>query len=152
MTEKKNELSTIDDLETRLMDEDNLDEINKIVEMFNVNLQKKNIIRSAKLSDVQDKVVQQMTDRFENRADSFSNDDLIKYHKIIQDTLTKTDTTMDNVKTPTIQINQQVNVDNVTFNSESRKRILEAVNNILNGSEEIEEIEDIEVEEINDSE
>ena len=149
MTEKKNELSTIDDLETRLMDEDNLDEINKIVEMFNVNLQKKNIIRSAKLSDVQDKVVQQMTDRFENRADSFSNDDLIKYHKIIQDTLTKTDTTMDNIKTPTIQINQQVNVDNVTFNSESRKRILEAVNNILNGSE---EIEDIEVEEVNDSE
>lgn len=149
MTEKKNELSTISDLETRLMDEDNLDEINKIVEMFNVNLQKKNIIRSAKLSDVQDKVVQQMTDRFENRADSFSNDDLIKYHKIIQDTLTKTDTTMDNVKTPTIQINQQVNVDNVTFNSESRKRILEAVNNILNGSE---EIEDIEVEEVNDSE
>ena len=149
MTEKKNELSTIDDLETRLMDEDNLDEINKIVEMFNVNLQKKNIIRSAKLSDVQDKVVQQMTDRFENRADSFSNDDLIKYHKIIQDTLTKTDTTMDNVKTPTIQINQQVNVDNITFNSESRKRILEAVNNILNGSE---EIEDIEVEEVNDSE
>lgn len=149
MTEKKNELSTINDLETRLMDEDNLDEINKIVEMVNVNLQKKNIIRSAKLSDVQDKVVQQMTDRFENRADSFSNDDLIKYHKIIQDTLTKTDTTMDNVKTPTIQINQQVNVDNVTFNSESRKRILEAVNNILNGSE---EIEDIEVEEVNDSE
>ena len=149
MTEKKNELSTINDLETRLMDEDNLDEINKIVEMFNVNLQKKNIIRSAKLSEVQDKVVQQMTDRFENRADSFSNDDLIKYHKIIQDTLTKTDTTMDNVKTPTIQINQQVNVDNVTFNSESRKRILEAVNNILNGSE---EIEDIEVEEVNDSE
>lgn len=149
MTEKKNELSTINDLETMLMDEDNLDEINKIVEMFNVNLQKKNIIRSAKLSDVQDKVVQQMTDRFENRADSFSNDDLIKYHKIIQDTLIKTDTTMDNVKTPTIQINQQVNVDNVTFNSESRKRILEAVNNILNGSE---EIEDIEVEEVNDSE
>lgn len=141
MAENKNELSTINDLETKLLNEDNLDEINKIVEMFNVNLQKKNIIRSAKLSDVQDKVVQQMTDRFEQRADSFSNDDLIKYHKIIQETLTKTDTTMDNVKTPTIQINQQVNVDNVTFNSESRKRILEAVNNILNGSENVEDVE-----------
>lgn len=141
MAENKNELSTINDLETKLLNEDNLDEINKIVEMFNVNLQKKNIIRSAKLSDVQDKVVQQMTDRFEQRADSFSNDDLIKYHKIIQETLTKTDTTMDNVKTPTIQINQQVNVDNVTFNSESRKRILEAVNNILNGSENVEDAE-----------
>ena len=83
MAENKNELSTINELETKLMEEENLDEINKIVEMFNVNLQKKNIIRSAKLSDVQDKVVQQMTDRFEQRADSFSNDDLIKYHKII---------------------------------------------------------------------
>ena len=142
MAENKNELSTINELETKLMEEENLDEINKIVEMFNVNLQKKNIIRSAKLSDVQDKVVQQMTDRFEQRADSFSNDDLIKYHKIIQETLTKTDTTMDNVKTPTIQINQQVNVDNVNFNSESRKRILEAVNNILNGSEDVEELEE----------
>ena len=148
MAENKNELSTINELETKLMEEDNLDEINKIVEMFNVNLQKKNIIRSAKLSDVQDKVVQQMTDRFEQRADSFSNDDLIKYHKIIQETLTKTDTTMDNVKTPTIQINQQVNVDNVTFNSESRKRILEAVNNILNGSE---NVEDVEIEEADNS-
>lgn len=148
MSEKKNELSTINDLETKLLNEDNLDEINKIVEMFNVNLQKKNIIRSAKLSDVQDKVVQQMTDRFEQRADSFSNDDLIKYHKIIQETLTKTDTTMDNIKTPTIQINQQVNVDNVTFNSESRKRILEAVNNILNGSE---NVEDVEIEEADNS-
>lgn len=142
MAENKNELSTINELETKLMEEENLDEINKIVEMFNVNLQKKNIIRSAKLSDVQDKVVQQMTDRFEQRADSFSNDDLIKYHKIIQETLTKTDTTMDNVKTPTIQINQQVNVDNVNFNSESRKRILEAVNNILNGSEDVEALEE----------
>ena len=141
MAEYKTGISTINELEARLIEEENIDEINKIVEMFNVNLQKKNIIRSAKLSDVQDKVVQQMTDRFEQRADSFSNDDLIKYHKIIQETLTKTDTTMDNVKTPTIQINQQVNVDNVTFNSESRKRILEAVNNILNGSENVEDAE-----------
>ena len=42
MAENKNELSTINDLETKLLNEDNLDEINKIVEMFNVNLQKKN--------------------------------------------------------------------------------------------------------------
>ena len=140
MAEYKTGISTINELEARLIEEENIDEINKIVEMFNVNLQKKNIIRSAKLSDVQDKVVQQMTDRFEQRADSFSNDDLIKYHKIIQETLTKTDTTMDNIKTPTIQINQQVNVDNVAFDSDSRKKILEVVNNILKNPENIEDI------------
>ena len=140
MAEYKTGISTINELEAKLIEEENIDEINKIVEMFNVNLQKKNIIRSAKLSDVQDKVVQQMTDRFEQRADSFSNDDLIKYHKIIQETLTKTDTTMDNIKTPTIQINQQVNVDNVAFDSDSRKKILEVVNNILKTPENIEDI------------
>lgn len=148
MAEYKTGISTINELESRLIEEENIDEINKIVEMFNVNLQKKNIIRSAKLSDVQDKVVQQMTDRFEQRADSFSNDDLIKYHKIIQETLTKTDTTMDNIKTPTIQINQQVNVDNVAFDSDSRKKILEVVNNILKNPENIEDI--IENEECDD--
>lgn len=78
-----------------------------------------------------------MVDRLDARADEFSNDDLIKYHKVIQETLDKTDTTMDNVKVPTIQINQQVNVDTVNFNSESRKRILEAINNIINDDETI---------------
>lgn len=144
----KNKSLSTKSLEARLLKEDNLDEINQIVELFNVNLQKKNIIRSAKLSEVQDKVVQQMADRFEHRADEFSNDDLIKYHKIIQETLTKTDTTMDNIKTPTIQINQQVNVDTVNFNAESRKRILAAVNDILNGQDQVTEVTCEEVDDI----
>lgn len=119
-------------LEKQLIKEDNLDDINRIVELFNVNLQKKNIIRSAKLSDVQDKVVDQILQRINLEPEEFSNEDLIKYHKIIQETLDKTDTTMDNVKVPTIQINQQVNVDKIMFDSDSRKRILAAVHDILN--------------------
>lgn len=122
-------------LEKQLIKEDNIDDINRIVDLFNLNLQKKNIIRSAKLSDVQDKVVDQILQRIDLEPEEFSNDDLIKYHKIIQETLDKTDTTMDNVKTPTIQINQQVNVDKIMFDSDSRKRILSAVQDILNGDE-----------------
>lgn len=113
------------DLGEQLICENNTSDLNDIVNLFNINLQKKNIIRSAKLSEVQDKVVQQISERFDKRADEFSNDDLIKYHKIIQETIDKTDTTLDNVKTPQIQINSQVNVN--TFDTESRKRILEAV-------------------------
>ena len=122
-------------LEKELVKEENIDDINRIVELFNLNLQKKNIIRSAKLSDVQDKVVDQIIQRIELEPEEFSNDDLIKYHKIIQETLDKTDTTMDNIKAPTIQINQQVNVDKIMFDSDSRKRILSAVNDILNSDE-----------------
>lgn len=122
-------------LEKQLIKEENIDDINRIVDLFNVNLQKKNIIRSAKLSDVQDKVVEQILQRIYLEPEEFSNEDLIKYHKIIQETLDKTDTTMDNVKVPTIQINQQVNVDKIMFDSDSRKRILSAVQDILNGDE-----------------
>ena len=136
MEKKKNELAV---LEKQLIKEENLDEINEIVDLFNINLQKKNIIRSAKLSDVQDNVVNQIAERFDKKADEFSNEDLIKYYKVIQDTLTKTDTTMENVKAPSIQINQQINVDNMQFDAESRKRILGAVNDILNSENVIEE-------------
>lgn len=125
-------------LEKKLIKEENIEELQELVELFNLNLQKKNILRNAKLSDVQDKVVEQILQRIALEPEEFSNDDLIKYHKIIQETLMKTDTTLDNIKVPNIQINQQVNVDKMIFNSESRKRILEAVNDILNGEQIVE--------------
>lgn len=121
------------DLEQQLLSEDDVDNINHIVELFNVNLQKKNIIRSAKLSDIQDRLVDHINERISLEPEEFSNEDLIKYHKIIQDTLSKTSDNMDNIKVPSIQINQQVNVNNIEFDSDSRKRILSAVNSILNG-------------------
>lgn len=121
------------DLEQQLLVEDDVDNINHIVELFNVNLQKKNIIRSAKLSDIQDRLVDHINERISLEPEEFSNEDLIKYHKIIQDTLSKTSDNMDNIKVPSIQINQQVNVNNIEFDSDSRKRILSAVNSILNG-------------------
>lgn len=121
------------DLEQQLLVENDVDNINHIVELFNVNLQKKNIIRSAKLSDIQDRLVDHINERISLEPEEFSNEDLIKYHKIIQDTLSKTSDNMDNIKVPSIQINQQVNVNNIEFDSDSRKRILSAVNSILNG-------------------
>lgn len=133
MGKKKKELSLSD----KLIRTNDFDELNEIVEMFNLDLQKKNLIRGVKLSEVQDKVVDQLSMRLTERADNFSNEDLIKYLKTIQETLNKTTVTTDDIKAPTIQINQQVNVDNVNnFNAESRKRILSAVNSIMNGDTE----------------
>ena len=133
MGKKKKELSLSD----KLIKTNDFDELNEIVEMFNLDLQKKNLIRGVKLSEVQDKVVDQLSMRLTERADNFSNEDLIKYLKTIQETLNKTTVTTDDIKAPTIQVNQQVNVDNVNnFNAESRKRILSAVNSIMNGDTE----------------
>ena len=133
MSRKKKELSLSD----KLIKTNDFDELNEIIEMFNLDLQKKNLIRGVKLSEVQDKVVDQLSMRLTERADNFSNDDLIKYLKTIQETLNKTTVSTDDIKAPTIQINQQVNVDNVNnFDAESRKRILSAVNSIMNGDTE----------------
>ncbi len=133
--DKNNIDTSLAELEEQLIQEDNIDEINRIVELFNLNLQKKNIIRSAKLSSVQDKIVNHIEERIALEPESIDDKDLIGYHKAIQDTLNKSDTSMENVKVPTIQINQQVNVDKITFDSDSRKRILAAVNNILNSED-----------------
>lgn len=72
-----------------------------------------------------------MYDRMDQRADEFSNADLIQMHKAVQDTINKTDSTLDNIKAPTIQINQQINVA-PEFNRDSRMKILDVVNQILN--------------------
>lgn len=125
-------LSTpVEELTEEILKASDMSSLNDIVDIFNVNLKKKDIIRAQKLSEVQDKVVQQMYDRMDQRADEFSNADLIQMHKAVQDTINKTDSTLDNIKAPTIQINQQINVAS-EFNRDSRMKILDVVNQILN--------------------
>lgn len=134
-------------LENSILEEQNIDDLNDMIDVFNVNLKKKDIIRSNKLSEIQDKIVQQMYDRVDKRADDFSNGDLIQMHKVVNDTLSKMDNTLDNVKVPTIQINQQVNINNEhEFDRESRQRILNAVSSILQASKEMNPIDVEEVE------
>lgn len=140
MKDEKKDILLFDDLhidvEEQILEEQRPDELKDLVDIFNVNLKKKSIIRANKLSDVQDKVVEQISKRVEETPDHFSNKDLLEYHKTIESTLSKNDTTLDDVKIPQIQINQQVNITKEDkFDVESRKRIQEAVASILSNSE-----------------
>lgn len=132
--QKKNELIEVP-IEQKILQEENINELQDLIDLFNLNLKKKDIIRSAKLSEVQDKIVDQISKRIDNRPDEFSNTDLLNYHKTVQDTLSKSDNTLENVNVPNIQINQQLNINNDSdvFNTESRKKIISAVNEILSG-------------------
>ena len=135
------------DIEKYILDEENIDNLNDIVNLFNISLKKRNLIRSSKLSEVQDKVVDQIATRVSERPDNFSNDDLLKYYKTIQDTLSKTDTSLEDLKVPTIQLNQQININNngtEEFDRDSRKKIIDTVNQILNlAKENSQNIEDV---------
>lgn len=149
MDKKDLSLSTpLDILENEIMTSDDADELSDIIDIFNLNLQKKNLIRNKKLNDIQDKVVERMLEKIESEPWEFSNDDLIKFHKVIQETISKSPN-IDKAEIPLIQVNQQINVNSPNFDRESRAKILSAVNDILNNKEykleKEEEIEEVQV-------
>lgn len=132
MDKKDLSLSTpLDILENEILTSEDANELSDIIDIFNLNLQKKNLIRNKKLNDIQDKVVERMLEKIESEPWEFSNDDLIKFHKVIQETISKSPD-IDKLEIPFIQVNQQINVNSPNFDRESRVKILSAVNDILN--------------------
>lgn len=143
----------LNELEILLMNENDPDKIQDIVDLFNVNLRKRDIVRSVKLSEAQDRVVDQMLDRVTHEAEGLSTKEIIMYHDTIQKTLDKSTTNISNM--PQIQINN-INVQDEApkFNKESRSKIVNAVNTIIkqsqNNSESVTELSEDEVEVINE--
>ena len=132
----------LEELEKNILEEENIDELNNIIDLFNLNLKKKDIIRSSKLNELQDNIVQEIGVRIENPY-AITDKDLLGHFKAIQETITKSDNNLENVKIPTIQLNQQININKAEFNSESRKKILAAVNNIMSNIENSEDIKEL---------
>lgn len=136
--------SSIEELETQLLEETSVENIKTIIDLFNVNIQKKNIIRTNKLNELQDKVYNQINERISNNADTFSNKDLLDYFKTIQETINKSDISSEQLTIPQIQLNQ----NNVNFNigtelnRDSRQKITEVIKNLLDTSEVIDEIKE----------
>lgn len=137
----------IEQLEKDILSSDDPNELSDIIDLFNLNLQKRNIIRNKKLNDIQDEVVNRMLTKIKEEPWEFSNDDLVKFHKVVQDTLTKSNTAVDETKIPSIQVNQQINISTPEFDRDSRSRILSAVHEVLNSvgtiDSEIEEVEEV---------
>ena len=131
--EKALSLTTpIDELENKILEETDISKLDDLVDLFNLNLKKKDIVRAGKLNDLQDKITQQIENRISKNSDQFSNKDLLDYFKTIQDTISKSSVDISELSVPTIQINQ-VNIDNESkLSLESRRKVLDAVNAILN--------------------
>ena len=121
--------------EVSLINETDPTKLRQLIDIFNLNIRKKDIIRATKLSALQDRVVNEMSERIINHSDNFSNKDLLDYFKTIQDTQKKTDTSIDNVNIPipTIQINHnEVNMNSESVLSrESKNKVSQTVQKIL---------------------
>lgn len=144
-----------EELEKKLFEETDLDNMKNIISLFNLNIKKKDIIRTAKLNDLQDKVYNQIDKRLTSKADEFSNADLLNYFKTIQETINKADTSLDAVDTPSIQIIQnQLNVVNTQeedkLSRESREKISAVVQQVLKNLKNS-QVVDAEVTEVKDA-
>lgn len=142
----------LEELEDKLLQEKDIDNVKNIIDIFNLNIKKKNVIRANKLAELQDSISEQMQKRIESNADAFSNDDLLNYFKTVQQTIEKADTSSDDVKVPIQITQQQINITDTGLDRDSRQRVISAIQSILAKQEDpqqLEEVEVVDVEEIN---
>lgn len=132
-----NDLQKLNDLENQLLSSEDAQETQKIINYFNANIKKKDILRALKVSDLQDKITNEIDKRISNRSGEFNNKDLLDYYKVLQSTIDSAAYGNKDLSVPTIQINSNiVNVDkyDVELNRESRRKIFDAVKALISNT------------------
>lgn len=140
MTEENNEVQVVpcnpldqklNGLVENILTEEDPNKTKDLVDLFNWNMSKKNILRLQKLNNLYDSITDQMVERVDKRADQFSNSDLLDYVKTIQGAIDINTKNLTQVQdTPQIiqQQNTQINVNLVdNFDQDAKKRILDAI-------------------------
>lgn len=124
------------DITTQLVKEEDPDKIKNIINLFNLNVAKKNAVRIDTLNELIDNVLSKVGERLQLRPDEFSNKDLIDYLNTLYTAAEKSGKIVSGAEEiPAITINQQNNVivnDATTLSRESRQRIAEVVAAMLN--------------------
>lgn len=142
MNDEMTDVVPLNPLDTKIQDivddilyEQDPNKTKNLVDMFNWNMSKKNILRLQKLNGLYDSITDQMLERVDKRADQFSNSDLLDYVKTIQSAIDINTKNLATVQDPPMivqQNNTQINVNVAdSFDSESKARILAAVQQTL---------------------
>ena len=136
---------TNDELVNQLMTTTNSSDIENIINLFNFNMKKKNILRVNVYNNLLDKVIDEVAERFDKHSDEFSNKELLEYLNSIQ-TFAYNKQDLTDVQAPSITLNT-INMTNInSFDSidiDSRKRIQDAIQNIINSSTVIVDSEEV---------
>lgn len=123
--------------------------IKDLTYLFNEAQIKQSMLRAQKLSRLQDKVVDNVEKRIDNKSDNFTNAELLNAIQILQKTADSNLTYINSInEKPQIQLvnnNLNVNIEKDEFDAESRERIMNAVSQILALTEKQEEHDYIEI-------
>lgn len=141
MSEKEQQLcatsldSKTKDLAQQILDTDDIDKVKDLTNLFNLNIQKRNVMRVVKMNELLDNVTDKVAERFEKTPDNFTNDDLLKYMQVTENSIEKANKNLNLVEeTPAIQLqqNNQVNINiGTSLDRESRVKVTDAVQAIL---------------------
>lgn len=144
------ELSS-EEVAAKLAEARDMDELQRLTQLFNINQAKRDALRVLKLNDILNKLDDQVSERVEKHPDQFSNADLLNYVNAVQQSINKSSQSVNGLsQTPLIQLNQQNNVVNVggeELTRKSREKVLETVRQFLNLSEK--SLEAVDVEDVN---
>lgn len=140
----ENDLMTVDlnqqslALINQIITESDEQKANDLTHLFNVNQNKKTMIRVNKLSELLDTITDQALTRFTVRPDEISNKELLDGLKIVQDLIERGQKQVSNndSNVPLIQVNQQTNEVNLgdastMLSRDSRERVKSTVLGIL---------------------
>ena len=122
----------------QIIAETDTDKAKDLTYLFNVNQNKKTMIRVNKLSDLLDTITDQALARFTSRPDEISNKELFDGLKVVQDLIERGQKQVSGAgEMPLIQFNQQTNEVNIgsspsNLSRDSRERVKSAVLGLLN--------------------
>lgn len=124
---------SMEDLRKQLLEETDTSNIKDIVRQMNAHLQKKDMIRKTELSDLQDKITEQITKRITEMGDCFSNKDLLDYFKTMEDSINKIDPNATIPEAPQIKVDQRltINMDKPELSRQEKLQVVDAVRSIL---------------------
>lgn len=140
------DIKTNDELVNQLITTNDSSDIENIINLFNFNMKKKNILRVNTYNNLLDKVIDEVVERFDKHSDEFSNKELLDYLNSIQ-TFAYNKQDLTDVQIPSITLNTINMTNNInSFDSidiDSRKRIQDAIQNIINNSTVIVDSEEV---------
>lgn len=113
--------------------EEDPSKFDELSQLFNLNQKKRQIVRANKMSNLLELVDDEVIARFTNHPDAIEDEDLLKYWKTTQESVSNHNE--EDTQLPKITINNHtnVNINSSGLNRESRAKVLDVVNQILNG-------------------
>lgn len=143
----------------KILETDTIEDTKNLVALFNLNNQKRNVIRISKMTNLLDTITDQIINRFEKYPNNFSNEDLLKYMQVTEASLEKANKNLNQVEdAPSIQLlqNNELNISinnskEDVLNNESRLKVLETVKSFLSNLDTTNAIEIEEFSEVKDN-